>query len=110
VTDDELDLLALKWLQVCATCDAGLPYGCSHPDEDYRPVIADLIDEVRRVRAEIAAAEHRGAERAAQAIEKMPLGRAVAVGNVGTKYVDTSRTDYARAAREAVPAPIGDNT
>jgi hypothetical protein len=98
VTDNELDLLALKWLQVCASCDAGLPYGCSHPNEDYRPVIANLIDEVRRLWAEIAAAERRGAERAAQAIEAEPrfrdsmTGAALWVGNIAAKR-----------AREAVP-------
>lgn len=56
------------------------------------------------VRAEIVAAERRGAERAAQAIEAEPrfrdsmTGAALWVGNIAAKR-----------AREAVPAPTGDN-
>jgi hypothetical protein len=47
-----LDLAAIeaKWLQQCGACDAGLPTACTHPAEDYRPVIAGLVAEIQRVR------------------------------------------------------------
>lgn len=49
----EIDLEAVKakWLQPCAACDAGLPAACSHPDEDPRTVILDLVNAVERERA-----------------------------------------------------------
>lgn len=48
----EMDLTAVaeKWLQPCGACDGGLPMGCSHPDEDYRPVLLALVEEVERLR------------------------------------------------------------
>lgn len=39
-----------RWLRVCPPCDAGLPGACTHPDADYRPVIADLVDEFAALR------------------------------------------------------------
>lgn len=40
-----------KWLNQCGPCDYGMPeYGCTHPGEDYRPVILDLVREVERLR------------------------------------------------------------
>jgi hypothetical protein len=43
----DLNEIEDRWLRVCAHCDAGLPNGvCSHPDEDYRPMIA-LVQELR---------------------------------------------------------------
>lgn len=54
----ELDLDAIRpWLAPCGPCDAGLPMDCSHPVGDYRSPMALLVDEVKRLRAEIA--EHR---------------------------------------------------
>lgn len=43
---EEREAIAEKWLQQCGPCDAGLPMGCTHPDEDYRPVIAALLDDL----------------------------------------------------------------
>lgn len=55
---DEIDLAAIKakWLQPCAACDAGLPAACSHPPDDPRTVISDLVDalETERARRETA--------------------------------------------------------
>jgi hypothetical protein len=48
---NELDLQAIreKWLNVCPSCDAGLPGQCTHPDEDYRPTMLSLVNEVERL-------------------------------------------------------------
>lgn len=48
MTTPDLDAIEAKWLQPCGSCDAGLPSSCAHPDEDYRPPMADLVTEVRR--------------------------------------------------------------
>lgn len=45
--------IAEKWLQQCGPCDGGLPMGCSHPSEDYRPTIAALVDEVEYLREQL---------------------------------------------------------
>ncbi len=47
------DLRAIedKWLRQCASCDAGLPYACTCPGGDFRPVLAEVIAEVWRTRA-----------------------------------------------------------
>lgn len=45
----ELDEIKDKWLRQCGPCDAGLPAECTHPDEDYRPVILDLVREIERL-------------------------------------------------------------
>ena len=42
----DLEAIKAKWLQVCPTCDGGIPGECSHPDEDYRTVIANLVAEL----------------------------------------------------------------
>jgi hypothetical protein len=47
----DLEVITEKWLRVCGQCDAGvIGSPCTHPDEDYRPVIAGLIAEVARLR------------------------------------------------------------
>lgn len=55
----DLDAIETKWLQTCPSCDAGLPMACMHPIEDYRAPMSDLVDEVRRLREELAQAELR---------------------------------------------------
>jgi hypothetical protein len=52
---DELDIEAIsqKWLQQCGSCDGGLPMNCTHPDEDYRPVMLALVREIELLRAVI---------------------------------------------------------
>lgn len=48
----DLDAIAREWLNQCGPCDYGMPeYGCTHPQGDYRPVIAALVAEVERLRA-----------------------------------------------------------
>ena len=49
----DLDAITEKWLQQCGPCDAGLAMGCSHPDEDYRPVMSALVTEVERLRTRV---------------------------------------------------------
>lgn len=44
---EELAGIEEKWLQQCGPCDGGLPMSCTHPTEDYRPVISDLLAAVR---------------------------------------------------------------
>ena len=47
----DLDAIREKRLNTCGACDVGMPeYGCSHPTEDYRPVMLSLIAEVERLR------------------------------------------------------------
>jgi hypothetical protein len=46
----EFAAIEAKWLRMCGSCDAGLPMGCTHPDEDYRPVMASLVGAVEHSR------------------------------------------------------------
>ncbi|MEU7170209.1 hypothetical protein ABZ949_01805 [Micromonospora tulbaghiae] len=50
-----LDVLveAQPFIQQCGSCDAGLPMSCTCPIGDYRPVMARLVAEVERLRAEV---------------------------------------------------------
>lgn len=46
--------ITAKWLQVCGACDVGMPeYGCTHPAEDYRPVLLKLLRERDEARDEM---------------------------------------------------------
>jgi hypothetical protein len=49
-TELDLDAIILKWLQLCPSCDAGMAGGCTHPEEDYRPMVAELVAAVERYR------------------------------------------------------------
>lgn len=51
-----LDLAAIKakWLNLCGACDAGIGT-CNHPVDDYRPVMLSLVEEIERLRMEVAA-------------------------------------------------------
>ena len=51
--DLDLDAIAATWLQQCGSCDAGLPMSCSCNAGDPRPVMAALVDEVRRLRLDV---------------------------------------------------------
>lgn len=49
---DPLDLASVRpWLAQCGHCDAGLPMDCTCPQGDPRTVIAQLVVEVKRLRA-----------------------------------------------------------
>lgn len=49
----DLEAISEKWLKQCGSCDLGMPeYGCTHPDEDYRPVMMSLVEEIERMRLE----------------------------------------------------------
>jgi hypothetical protein len=52
MTAPRVDLIerARPFLQQCGSCDAGLPMACTCPSGDYRPVMADLVAEVERLR------------------------------------------------------------
>jgi hypothetical protein len=45
----DLDEIRRKWLGQCGSCDAGLSMGCTCPEEDVRPVILALVDELERL-------------------------------------------------------------
>jgi hypothetical protein len=45
----DLDAISSKWLQICGSCDAGIGE-CTHPAEDYRPVMLELVREVEALR------------------------------------------------------------
>lgn len=48
----DLDAIAEKWLRLCGACDAGIG-SCVCPPGDPRNVIDSLVDEARRLRAEL---------------------------------------------------------
>lgn len=48
--ENDLDAIASKWLRPCGSCDGGLPTVCTHPTEDYRPVMSRLVEEVSTLR------------------------------------------------------------
>lgn len=52
---DDVLARAQPFLNQCPSCDAGLPSGCTCPQGDYRPVMLDLVREVERLRARVAA-------------------------------------------------------
>lgn len=56
---DEAELAAIEreFLRICGVHDYGVPTGCGcpGPGRDYRAAMGDLIDEVRRLRGELAA-------------------------------------------------------
>ncbi|HEX6968922.1 MAG TPA: hypothetical protein VF174_08970 [Micromonosporaceae bacterium] len=51
----DLDRIAEFWLRQCGSCDAGIPACCTHPDEDYRPVMLRLVEEIRLLRGSLKA-------------------------------------------------------
>lgn len=76
-----LDLAAIEaaWLQVCGACDAGMLTDCTHPDGDYRPVMAALVAEVERLRnhvAELQAIERTARELLLRERAQRPTGAA----------------------------------
>ncbi len=62
---NDLAKIAAKWATQCGTCDAGLPMACTCPTGDPRPVISQLINEIRELRA---AAPHIANQETAAAI------------------------------------------
>lgn len=47
MTPGQFAAIEEKWLQQCGPCDGGLPMSCTHPADDYRPVISALLAAVR---------------------------------------------------------------
>lgn len=48
---ERLDLEGIRhtWLKLCGSCDAGLPMGCTCPDDDPRNVIKALVDHLEHL-------------------------------------------------------------
>jgi hypothetical protein len=46
----DLDVVRETRLRECGACDYGLLTACVCPDDDYRPTLSGLVDEVERVR------------------------------------------------------------
>jgi hypothetical protein len=42
-----------QWLNLCGSCDAGLPMNCTCPDGDPRIIILDLYNEVVDLRKKL---------------------------------------------------------
>lgn len=57
----DLEAIEAKWLGICGACDAGIGE-CTHPAEDYRPVMLALVREVEHLRELLADAEDREAD------------------------------------------------
>ncbi len=49
MSDDVLKK-AEPWLQLCGSCDCGLPVDCTCPTGDYRPAMLLLYREVQKLR------------------------------------------------------------
>ena len=49
----DLEAIKEKWLRICPMDDAGFPGTCTHPDEDYRPVMLELVREVESLRHQL---------------------------------------------------------
>jgi hypothetical protein len=70
---EPLDLEAIDpgWLNPCGPCDLGVPMNCTCPTGDPRIVISQLVTEVERLRAELAARDsHAREQRAAELREQ----------------------------------------
>lgn len=63
---------AAPFLNVCGSCDAGLPMSCTCPTGDYRPVMLDLVREVEALRAELEPA--RATPGCPRCGDRLPLG------------------------------------
>lgn len=50
MTGDEIIKRAAPFLNQCGSCDAGLLMSCTCPQEDYRPVMLELVREVEQLR------------------------------------------------------------
>lgn len=44
----DLEAIKAKWLNICGACDVGVGE-CSHPVEDYRPVMLELVRELEKL-------------------------------------------------------------
>jgi hypothetical protein len=55
---NDLDAIERVFLQVCPSCDGGLPMACTHPESDYRPVMQSLVAEVRSLRSQLVEADN----------------------------------------------------
>lgn len=57
MTDDLLKR-AEPWIAVCGTCDLGMPVLCTCQTDDYRPVMAELYNEIVALRSLIDTMPH----------------------------------------------------
>lgn len=78
----------------CGSCDYGLPYACTHPESGYRPIVADLVREVGRLRAELAVLVPVGLGLRNSDIERLRADLATLVP-IGRMYLDALDDDPA---------------
>jgi len=48
----DLDAIKAKWLTICGACDTGIGE-CTHPADDYRPVMLALVELLERIRDDV---------------------------------------------------------
>jgi hypothetical protein len=71
VTTEPLDLDVIRpWFTLCGPCDAGLPMACTCPQGDPRPIVAKLVAEVERLRADRTVERRRNAARLCRTIAR----------------------------------------
>lgn len=51
LTAEEIAEIGATWATPCGSCDYGLPYSCTCPTGDPRPVVSKLLGEIERLRA-----------------------------------------------------------
>ena len=49
----DVKAIRAKWLRQCAPCDAGLPGPCTHPGDDPRSVILDLVRHIEFLESKV---------------------------------------------------------
>lgn len=49
----DLEAIRTEFLNLCGSCDAGIPSKCTCSDRDFRPVMLELVREVERLHAEL---------------------------------------------------------
>lgn len=86
----DLDAIAEKWLRLCGACDAGMG-SCVCPPGDPRNVIDNLVEEVKRVRAELS-----------QVREELDAVQATATMRAGQLTAARRHADEARSALAAL--------
>jgi hypothetical protein len=74
---DALAAEVLPWLQQCGPCDGGLPMACSHPDGDYRVILAKVWAAYEALEAALPALRRQWAAEVAQAIQASAEAQAI---------------------------------
>lgn len=103
ITGLDLEAISRKWLSLCGACDGGLTTNCTHPDEDYRPVMLSLVEVVAPLLAQVAALTEQNERLAAEhdAMAKA-LNSEVGAGYSAAKREAAERAERAEARLQAV--------